>query len=66
MASDTGNFIVELADGTIGVVSAFTSKILTPVLISFGSVIGVAFAVGMGILIARLVKKKRPPQLTLG
>jgi len=66
LASDAGGSIVELGDGTIGFVTAFTSKILKPVLISVGSVMGVAFAVGIGILIARLLKKKKPRQLTLG
>ena len=65
MAADVGTSLLELDDGTVVFVPA-DINILKPVLISVCSVMGVMFGVSMGILIARLVKKKRPPQLTLG
>ena len=65
IAANVGTSLLELDDGTVVFVPA-DINILKPVLISVGSVMGVVFGVSMGILIARLVKKKRPPQLTLG
>jgi len=65
IAADVGTSLQELDDGTVVFVPG-DINILKPVIISVGSVMGVILAVSMGILIARLVKKKKPRQLTLG